>query len=279
LHKFFARNGYKVYGLVRSKEKAQQSFLALHEIIPVIGDFDSVELLTKYIGESGIIIESASMTPSSTFIDTVADLAVKSGKTTDTGEEKLVIWTTGMAQRPFEDKFLATKGIVPAVVRPCFIYGGNGGPNFQRLFFRKPEAKIKIYGLPKKRFPWIHCNDLAEGYLLLAKNKSQIGGKRFQIGNYEDVPFHDDLIIACARVQGWNGKAERTGQNGTWVGDVEYIAEALDGTYDKMIDWDIKEFENSAITNLGWKPSHRNSEFIKNLDVYFHAYQVWNPAS
>jgi len=272
----FSQKGYKVYGLIRSEP--HKTLLLLHEIIPVFGDFTKEDVLEKYIAESGIIVECASLTASSTLIEIVTRIAAKTGKCTDTSEEKKkVIWTTGVLQYPFEEKFLASTGVVPIVVRPSFVYGGNGGGVFKELFFREPEATLKIYGKAKKAFPWVHYADLAEAYLLIAQHKAEsLRGKLFKVGSFENVPFHDDLFVACARAQGWKGKAERTGDNGTWVGDVEYIPDAPEGSFDKKVDWDIKEFDNSAAVQiLGWKESHRNEELIKNMEIYYKAFKVW----
>jgi len=273
----FARKGYKVYGQVRSADKGKH--LHILEVIPVVAELTDKAAIEKYILESGIIVESATMEPSSAFIDTVSQIAATS-KCSDTGEEKTVIWTTGFKQYAFEEKFLATPGIVPSVVRPTFIYGGNGGPNFRNMFFRPPPKageKLKIYGKAKKSYTWVHCADLAEAYFLIAQKKLAVRGKMFRVGSLEHVPEHDDLMIACAKAQGWQGKVERTGPGGRWVGDVEYIDPAPDGTYDKFVDIDIKELDNkTTVEILGWKPAHDNASIIRDIDVLYRAYKAWN---
>jgi nucleoside-diphosphate-sugar epimerase len=67
----------------------------------------------------------------------------------------------------FENQVLATssKSLKTTVVRPGFVYGKQGG-FVADLFYSEP---LVIQGRRDMRWSWVHVDDLAEGYVAIAR--------------------------------------------------------------------------------------------------------------
>jgi len=94
-----------------------------------------------------------------------------------------------------------------------------------RIFFKPIQGKVKIYGNKDKRWAWCHVIDLGEAFPLIVENKDKAKGKIFLVGSTENVPTFEQLVIATARVQGYNG-------------DFDYEP-APEGSFYKLVDFDV----------------------------------------
>lgn len=173
---YFAKRGYRVYGVVRSEVKAKAACLIEEEVIPVIAEAFKPETFVSIIKKCGIFIDCATTTPDPTIMDNLMKLVVESGKD-ETGSKKLYIQTTGFKSYALEDHVLKNDNLIKCIVRPAFVYGGFGGVVFKECLFKVDKnKKFKIGAGPKNVWPWVHINDLTNGYYLIATNKDKING-------------------------------------------------------------------------------------------------------
>jgi UDP-glucose 4-epimerase len=93
-------------------------------------------------------------------------------------------------RRLYENKILttsSTSNYIPVVVRPGFVYGGQGGPIADMFFGQKLEEDLILHGTPDKRWSWVHVHDLGEGYVTIAKSPISIVAN--QQYNLVSLPF------------------------------------------------------------------------------------------
>jgi len=257
----FRRHGYTVYGLARSLEKAQKALFAHEEIIPVIGDSSDPKTYAHIIEKCGIMVEASTLTASNQFIMNVINEAKKSK--TETGDLKIVIWVTGILQRPFEETVLKSEGVNILTVRPTFLYGSNGGPVWKFIFFVpiKEGETVKIHGNKDKRWPWCHLSDFGEAFPILVQNIDKVKGQFVRVGTSEALsPTYEEVVIASARAQGYKG-------------EFEYVP-APEGTFYKLIDIQPTS-DNTLISSLGWKPQFDSRNLISNIPLYLASYKAF----
>lgn len=256
------RQGYKVYGLLRNKSKVSASLLLEEEIIPIIGDLTQPETYKEALASSGIIIECAGVSSSPDPIQALLTAVKESGKGSN-GQKKLFIWTTGFLQYKLEDLVLKDTDVDGCVARPGFIYGGIGGVVFENLMFKKFEGKLKIGGNPKKVWPWVHINDLANGFLAIVNASQQRGavqGKIFRFGTLDPSLTYERVRLECAKAWGYQGN------------DFEYVEpEGME----KFIDNDVKEFDTKDSVAIGWKSSFGASGLLNEMDLHYKAFLAW----
>ena len=255
----FRRRGYKVYGLVRNEVKARSALLLEEEIIPVYGDALKPETYQSVLKECGIIIECATLTPSSEIVEKLLASTKESGKL-ENGEKKLFIWTTGFMQYKFENLVLESSDVIGCVVRPAFVYGGSGGVVFQKVLFNKPVEgeKLKIGGSPNKVWPWVHVNDLANGYILIAQNKQIVNGKIFRLGVLDATVTYEKVKLACSKAAGYKSD--------------DFELSKPEG-FEAFVDHDIKEFDNKNSLDIGWV--HSNEPLLKEIDLHYQSFKAW----
>jgi len=257
----FRRHGYTVYGLVRSKERADKALLVQEEIIPVIGDSGDPKTYCDVIAKAGILVEASTLTSSPDYINNVINEA-KKGRM-ENGDLKSVVWITGFLQYPFEPEVFKSEGVNVTSVRPSFLYGPNGGPAWREIFFKPlPVGKVQIHGKKDKRWPWCHVIDFGEALPLIIQNIDKVKGRSVAVGSGENLPTYEELAIASARAQGYQG-------------EFEYVP-APDASFYQAVDLDIPNFDNSFITSLGWKPRFDNKNIISNIPILLESYKAFN---
>lgn len=85
-----SKKGFRVYGLVRTEEKAKEAHLMEEEVIPVIGEANKPQPYKDVIKKAGIIIECASTTHSSEIMDNLMKSLIEYGKD-EKGNKRLYI--------------------------------------------------------------------------------------------------------------------------------------------------------------------------------------------
>jgi len=192
----FARSGWRVLGLIRKQN--QSTRLLRNEILPVlIEDLNKPETYLEQLKQASVVVDASGAT--SALVDAVLKLNESQPATT---YHKILIVTSGTginastvkppravedshradpvhqfleAARQVTDKVLSHGG---NVVEPSIVYGGSGvfktvkgyGPSHQeRWFNHDPTADLVIFGKEGVRFGFIHVEDLANVYLLIAQ--------------------------------------------------------------------------------------------------------------
>lgn len=118
-----------------------------------------------------------------------------------TSPAELVAWRPEQEQRVVAQTIL--NGIV---IRPGLLYGRSASL-LGLLFKNAYEGKVKWYGTPGGRYTPIHCDDLAELYLLVGEKSSLIGGKIFDAVN-DFTESVDDILQKLVEVSGAKGLYE-----------------------------------------------------------------------
>ena len=104
-----------------------------------------------------------------------------------TSPAELVAWRPAMEQRIITNPHL--NGIV---IRPSLLYGRSGSL-LAPLFKSAYEGEVAWFGTPGGRLALVHCDDLAEAYLLAAEKAAIVGGKIFDASN--DVNESTDAVL------------------------------------------------------------------------------------
>ncbi|CAF4443473.1 unnamed protein product, partial [Adineta steineri] len=85
------------------------------------------------------------------------------------------------------------------VVRPGFVYGGQGG-FVANLFYSEP---LVIQGRRDMRWSWVHVDDLGEGYVAIARAPRVVVDKQlYNLAAPNDNPTYEELRTAMAKAQG-----------------------------------------------------------------------------
>jgi len=274
--KAFRRQGYTVYGLVRSEEKARA--LQREEIIPVLGDLAKVETWKEVVEKSGIIVDTVldvssghpDMEPNKRLLAVAKEysIAVKRPKT--------LIYTSGLGvfgDRPnviidentptpaglnwrsdYDEWLLKQEGINPVIIRPAAVYGGSLGMWY--FLFDIQGDTFEIRGRRDRRIPWIHVNDLAEIYYLAAKHIDKAHHQVFH-GTTWDAPTWEEVRLSVAKYLGWNGK-------------IAYTEPVTD--FEKFTNITIIASPKKATEVLGWEPKY--PPFLLSLDTTFKAWKA-----
>ncbi len=165
--------------------------------------------------------------------------------------------TTEMKNREeYENRVLATSSnsLHTTVIRPGFVYGGHGGYVADLFYSQKPAI---IDGRCNKRWSWVHIDDLAEGYVLIARaSRAIVSGQIWNLAAPNDNPTYEEIRTSMARVSGQQ---------------VEYKEKTDD---DKVpVRWDTDSIINpaKAIDQLGWRPRHVG--YVQEIETY---YKSWN---
>nr|VWO95536.1 Uncharacterized protein [Ganoderma boninense] len=227
----FVRAGHIVYGQTRSEEKAKQ--LAAQEIIPIVCGPTDVNKYISLIPTLDAIVDAMRETDlkaaGETLLSTVAIAAstlrhstaqslayiytsgtwvhgenrkdVVSDTTPVTSPAELTAWRPAQEQRVVEDRHV--NGIV---IRPSLLYG-RGGSLLSPLFRRAHEGRVTWHGEPGGRLAVVHCDDLAEVYVLAAERAALAGGRIFDASN--DVNESTDAFLQrLVEVSGAQGPHE-----------------------------------------------------------------------
>ncbi|PIL35612.1 hypothetical protein GSI_02340 [Ganoderma sinense ZZ0214-1] len=276
----FVRAGHIVYGQTRSEDKAKQ--LAAQEIIPIVCGPTDVNKYMSLIPTLDAIVDAMGGTDvkvaGEALLSTVAIAA--SALRHPTAQNLAYIYTSGTwvhgenrkdvvsdttpvtnpteltAWRPAqEQRVVANHHVNGIVIRPSLLYG-RGGSLLAPLFRRAHEGRVTWHGEPGGRLAVVHCDDLAEVYVLAAERAAVAGGRIFDASN--DVNESTDAFLQrLVEVSGAQGPYEYQKPTNLFEATLNtttilrpYLARAL----------------------LGWRP--RKASLIDHLDIYYNAWKA-----
>jgi len=270
----FRRQGYIVYGVIRNEKKSSQ--LLKREIIPVIGDQNNLEALKTHIEQSAIVVDAIGMNSlSAKTLEYILQI-----KSSTPSHRPLYIFTSGIMtygpdhpglvdettapnivdtvmkeRKEFEDKVLSVKSIRAVVVRPGFVYGGQGGPIADWFFDIKNGDELVLIGRKEKRWSWVHVDDLGEAYVNVAKAGTIVDGQLFNVAEPHG-PTYEELKFNGARVAGWkDGKVKHI----PIVEELKHVEPTV--LINPQKAWDL----------LHWKPSHLG--ILNEMELYYHSWK------
>ncbi len=278
----FRRAGHDVWGLARGEEKARK--LVKNEIHPVIGNMKKPESYVKIAEQCSVLIHAAQ--------EQGAEMAELDRKTVETflragkagPRPKIVIFTDGVwdygntggkpvdessplvppklvAWRPANANLIvAAEGIKGIAIRPGNVYGKQGEIT-NSWFSGAYEGKaLKVIGDGNNRWPMVHVDDLAEGYLRAAE--TGLSGEIFNICDNSRWTVRE-MAEAAARAAGYTGKIQYI--------PVDEAAKTM-GDFAECLALDQVADNRKAMRMLGWQPRHLN--FVDDVETYFASWKA-----
>ncbi|CAF1064601.1 unnamed protein product [Didymodactylos carnosus] len=288
--KAFRRAGYRVYGLIRNQKYS--STLIINEIIPVVAKLSDTSTYVDIMSKCSIIIDAVGWCSES---QTFLDAAIQAGRNRGSDIYKpLFIFTSGIMtygdasrlpldetikpkpksipgdmkeREEFEDKILLlkqTEGVYPVVVRPGFVYGGQGGFVADLFYKIGTDKELVLYGRSDKRWSWVHIDDLSDAYVLIARSPiASVKNQMFNIAAQGDNPTYEQLRVAMAQQLGWSNTKNKI---------IYHSVDKMDEKDAHQLNWEPDVIINpKKITDqLGWTPKHVG--YLHEIEIY---YQSW----
>jgi len=284
----FRRAGWRVFGLVRSEDKATE--LRKLEIIPLIGDQSSISSFSQILISCSVIVDAIGFhqNGSEKFLQSVVDIHSENISQYPAAYSQLFIFTSGimtygtsdkvldesvvpqpklaeMKQRKlFEDRVLNCTKLRTVVVRPGFVYGGTGGVVYEMFYNVRVDADLELYGSGDKRWSWVHVDDLGEAYLKIAQAGSIVDHQVFNLGTL-DAPRYEEIRVALAKKKGWDDKKYKVVYKplSTTPGEDRWLT--FEGT--------VIVSPHKAMSLLDWQPKHLG--YLNELEIYYQSYKAY----
>ncbi|KAI0775246.1 NAD(P)-binding protein [Trametes elegans] len=276
----FVRAGHIVYGQTRSAAKAKQ--LAAEEITPIVADTTDTAAYLPLVAHVDAIIEAIGgadvKTLSEVLLNAAADAVqahrpahapklayIYTSGTWVHGDDRaevvsdssplaspveLVAWRPAQEQRVVRNAHV--RGIV---VRPSLLYGRSGSL-LAAVFRRAHEGSVAWPGTPGGRLALVHCDDLAELYLLAAEKAPVAAGQIFD-GSNDVTESTDAFLQRLVEISGAKGPYQYTAPTNPF--EVAVSTTSI-----------IRPYLGRAL--LGWRP--RKAGLLDHLELYYNAWKA-----
>jgi nucleoside-diphosphate-sugar epimerase len=258
--------GHSVTGIVRHPEQPRLQVLRMHEVRIIGGDVAQPDTYCAELESSDVVIHT--MLDKKRHFETDRALFGALQALSPRAARRRFIYTTGCSifgkvsapvldettepnpehplsfRRQLEREALALKNVSTVVLRPGFMFGNDGFNSVSTDWFAMAEQGDAVFrGDQEKGWSWVHVDDLAEAYRLVAEaDESIVGGEIFHIAD-EHRPRSLDVMRACLDAAGYKGKIRLEGP----------------AKGDNISTWfDQNEFSSSqkARERLGWTSRH-----------------------
>ncbi len=277
----FRRAGHRVFGLVRSSEKARS--LAREEIVPVLGDLAAPESFLAVARGCDLFVHCASENSSATVVRDRAAIDTFLAASRDANAPRAFLYTSGvwvygdtggrtvdetsplapldLARWRVEHEQLvlaaASRELRTLVLRPGCVYGGSGGLTVP--WFASAVAG-EMVGDGTNCWSTVHVDDVAEAYVLAAERAP--GGEALNISDGTN-PRVGEMVAAVAAAAGIPGRISQLEPEDA----VERFGPLAEG-----LEAHQKVANARAKAALGWHPRH--ASFVSEADLYFAAYRA-----
>jgi len=275
--------GHDVTGLVRSLDHPRLDVLRVHEVKLAVGDVSRPETYHELLEQSTLVIHALLDKKGPLQTDRALFAAI-GALPQQPGTRRRFVYTTGCSifgkvgvrvmdettepnpkhflafRRELEKEALALQNVGVVVVRPGFMYGNDGYNSTSTDWFEMGEAGEGIFrGDREKCWSWVHIEDLAEAYLLIAEADRAIDGELFCLAD-DLQPLCLDVMRKCVYAAGYTGEIRFEGplegnNISTWFDQNELIT------------------SEKARRILGWVP--RRPGIIEGIPA---AYASWKAA-
>ena len=279
----FRRAGHRVFGLVRSSEKARS--LAREEIVPVLGDLAAPESFLAVARGCDLFVHCASENSSATVVRDRAAIDTFLAASRDANAPRAFLYTSGvwvygdtggrtvdetsplapldLARWRVEHEQLvlaaASRELRTLVLRPGCVYGGSGGLTVP-WFASAVAGEVEMVGDGTNCWSTVHVDDVAEAYVLAAERAP--GGEALNISDGTN-PRVGEMVAAVAAAAGIPGRISQLEPEDA----VERFGPLADG-----LEAHQKVANARAKAALGWHPRH--ASFVSEADLYFAAYRA-----
>jgi nucleoside-diphosphate-sugar epimerase len=162
------------------------------------------------------------------------------------------------AREEYENRVLSISSNIlhTTVIRPGFVYGGQGGFVADLFYSQNPAI---IDERRDKRWSWVHIDDLAEGYVLIARaSRSIISGQMWNLAAPNDNPTYEEVRTSMARASGQK---------------INYQEKTNDTQL--PLRWNTNSIINpaKAMDQLGWRPRHVG--YIEEIETYYKSWDAY----
>jgi nucleoside-diphosphate-sugar epimerase len=274
-----AAAGHAVVGVARRPALPRLEILRMHQVEVVAGDVGDPGSYRDLAAASDVVIhtmldKARPLDADRALFATLAALPKRAGA------PRRLIYTTGcsifgkvdvpiidettepnpehpLAFRRMLEKEALALDLSVVVLRPGFMYGNDGYNSVSTDWFAMAEAGEPVFrGDRSKGWSWVHIDDLAEAYRLVAEAGRGIDGELFCLAD-EQRPRCVDVMRGCLAAAGCTAEIRfeppQRGDNvSTWFDQNEFITSA------------------KARRLLGWTPGH-----LGVLDDLPAAYASW----
>jgi len=284
------REGHTVYGLIRQNDQRKE--LEKHEIIPVVSSMEDICKETELLSKCDVIVDTVIVNGLKVPFSINRDLMNEFAKLAkSTGTRKRYIYTSGVLvygdypgvevdedetkyplkgmNKPriaFEKEVQAFKDLsamVGVVVRPAWVYGGAGGHYLNDFWKLNGDGKLELVGNPNKYWSWVHLNDLANAFVVIATAASdRVAGEIFNVADGSKATYH--------QVREAMAKAMHALDNNT---KLEIVEKPVDkqNVWQVLCEYEIFMSSKKLQTQLGWKPKQ---QFLKNVSLYSKSFKA-----
>jgi nucleoside-diphosphate-sugar epimerase len=261
-----AAAGHRVTGVVRHPEQPRLQTLRMQEIALIEGDVARPETYRSELERSDVVIHT--MLDKKRHFETDRALFGALQSLAPRTPRRRFIYTTGCSifgkvsvdvldertepnpdhplsfRRELEREALALDNVSTVVLRPGFMFGNDGFNSVSTDWFAMAEQGDPVFrGDQEKGWSWVHIDDLAEAFRLVAEaDDAVVDGEIFHVAD-EHRPRSLDVMRACLDAAGYTGKIRLEGP----------------AKGDNISTWfDQNEFSSSQKVRerLGWKSRH-----------------------
>ncbi|MCH8942954.1 MAG: NAD-dependent epimerase/dehydratase family protein [Bacteroidetes bacterium] len=278
--KKFRQNGFKVYGLTRSTDKAEK--LYKNEIIPVIGNMSDPGSFLTAAKECDVIIHAAvdygekSVEFDKNVVNSITDIKSNgSGKKTFIYTSGCWVYgnTDGIAdenailkpakkvewRHEVEEIVINSENVNGVVIRPGCVYGKEG--SLTNIWFNEAvnENKLNVIGDGNNHWAMIHVDDLAEFYFKVFLSKC---AKEYFNSVDDSHSTINEMVKAIAETTNYNGEI-----NYCSVEEAENIM----GLLAEPLAFDQQLNNSKAKDILNWQPKFNG--FVNDVETYFNSWK------
>ena len=289
--KYFALQGWKTYGMIRSPDHV--SDLAANEVIPIVGSYSDT---TSLDGIKGVIFDVIISTTEdwsdyvSHFNDIIRLVKVASEAANAAGRKPLLMFTSGnkdyggsglhgspdlvwseedspLNPHPFiaprantvsqvfnhSDHFHAT------IFRPCMIYGRKGSIYGSIMAQAAASDQIVFHGSPDTIWHGIHVDDVGSAYFAVATEvkPEKAHGQVFTVGN-DDYDTYRQLADGVSKAYGGKKIVFKPLDKNNVMQDLTALSQPL---------------RSERLRSMtGWRP--RKLPFLEGIEQYRAAFDV-----
>jgi nucleoside-diphosphate-sugar epimerase len=164
----------------------------------------------------------------------------------------------GSKRIAIENAFLGQKDIEGVVIRPGWVYGNKGSYLFQLWATPQADGKVHYHGSKTKAWGYVHEDDLAAAYVLLAEYPLSLAGQAFNVADSTRLSF-EGLQQLHSRV---------TGHVAQWDELPPFSGETF---FFHFMETDCVQ-GGAKIRALGWRPGHEN--YADYVDGCWRSFQA-----
>ncbi|KAM9993461.1 hypothetical protein ACTFIZ_011425 [Dictyostelium cf. discoideum] len=254
------RKGFKVYGLTRRKENADQ--LLRNEIIPILADVREIEKWLPIALKVDIIIEAISdlidyktpfkiqeallkvykEKPNTIFIYTSGVVVYGDTKNNNKNDESTPYFSHKFIDWRIQIEKTYKEILGAIIIQPTFLYGKD--QSVSSYYFEavtKSKDSIKIYGDENCVKGFIHIYDLVNFYLLVIKNALQLKGQTLIANSYNEK-IKD--VITC--IESFSGNLNNK--------PIEYLSKLDNNFFTEFLTFNQNFSSSKANSLIGYSP-------------------------